>query len=176
MTGRTVRSRPVQGFTLLELVVVVTIIGAVAFLTVPRMRLPGKGDDIEAAARWLVAHHHKLRIAAVRCQRRWLLHCDLDAQRLWVACEGVDDDGRAAAIAAGFRFGPDVRLELLRMADGREIRHGQTALVYFPDGHSYLAQALLRTDGQREMAVRLEPFLPEARLFKQDRPFETSAS
>lgn len=167
---------PSAGFTLLELVVVVTIVGTVAFLTLPRLRLPGAGDDVDAAARWLAAHHHKLRVVAVQERRPYRLHCDLDARRFWATHTGMDEGESAAAFEAGFHLGPQGDIELVRLADGREVRQGLMAVVYFPDGHSYLAQVLLRADGGRRLAVRLESFLPEARLFEEDRPFETAAS
>jgi len=165
-----------RGFTLLELVVVVAVIGTVAFLTVPRLRLPGQTDDLEAAARWIMTQHHKLRIEAVRQQHRYRLHCDLDAQRLWVSHDGMDETGRAEASEEAFRLQGGARLDLVRLADGREFRTGQKALVYFPDGHSYLAQILLREGSGRHLAVRVEAFLPEARLFDADRPFLVSSS
>lgn len=178
MTGRpgigTVAGRiahPAAGFTLLELVVVVAVIGTVAFLTVPRLQLPGRDRGLNAAARWLMAHHHKLRVESVRRQRRFHLHCDLDAQRIWATEEGMDAAQQSEAADKALQLGKEARLVLVRMADGREVRAGQSALVYFPDGHSYLAQLLLRDDRGRQRAVRLEPFLPEARLLDADLPF-----
>ena len=153
---------------MLELMVVVVVIGTVVFMAIPRLHLPGSADKLDAVGRYLVIGHQRLRTDAVRRQVEQALHIDLDAQRLWVSDPTMDETQVAAAAAGGYVLGDEVRIGRLSMADDRELFAGTFTLRFFPDGHCLMVQIHIEDKTGGRMTVRMEPFLPEAKVFLED--------
>ncbi len=157
-----------NGFTLLELIVVVAVLGTVLVLTAPKLRLPGMHGDLDAVARQLIDTHRRLKAQAADRQQRHTLHIDLDRQRLWVSSAGMDEDQLAAAAEDGYDLPRDVRIRRVRTAGKETFAVGTRDVAYFPDGHSYLMEIDLSDSDGRSLTLRIEPFLPLARVVNAD--------
>jgi prepilin-type N-terminal cleavage/methylation domain-containing protein len=83
------RTRARAGYTLLELIVVMALIGIVFFFAIPRFEGSFLLDDANTSARWLIGRLQTLREDALRSRRMQTLHVDLDTGRLWVTAEGM---------------------------------------------------------------------------------------
>ena len=160
--------RSFSGFTLLELIVVMAVIGTVLVLTLPRLSLPGIRNDLEAVARQLIDTHRRLRAEAAALQLHHTLHLDLDRQRIWISNAGMNPDQTAAVAAQGYDLPRRVRLECLHLPGGGKIESGTYEVQYFPDGHNYMVDVDLGESGGRELTLRIEPFLAEARIADDD--------
>jgi prepilin-type N-terminal cleavage/methylation domain-containing protein len=156
------------GFTLLELIVVMAVIGTVLVLTLPRLSLPGIHDDLEAVARQLIGAHHRLKTQAAAEQRRYTLHIDLDRQRMWISDTSMDENRLAGAAEDGYDLPRSVRLDRLRTPGGEAVTSGTYGVQYFPDGHSFMVDVDLRDSDGRRLTLRIEPFLSEARVVNED--------
>jgi hypothetical protein len=148
--------------------VVVAVVGTVLVLTVPRLDLPGVGTDLDAVARQLIGTHRRLKAEAERQQRRSTLHIDLDRQRVWISDATMDPDRLSEAAEEGYDLPRGVRIESLRTPDDRILGSGTYGVVYFPDGHSFMVDLALRDGDDRELTLRIEPFLPTARVLDDD--------
>jgi general secretion pathway protein H len=73
-----------RGFTLIELMLVITLIGVVLVLAVPSTRDVLTGDSLKKASRQLIAMERKLRAEAVRDQINYVLCIDLPNSAYWV--------------------------------------------------------------------------------------------
>ena len=160
--------RSFSGFTLLELIVVMAVIGTVLVLTLPRLSLPGIRNDLEAVARQLIDTHRRLRAAAAALQLHHTLHLDLDRQRIWISNAGMNPEQMAAAAAGGYDLPRRVSLERLHLPGGREIGSGTYGVEYFPEGNNYMVDLDLGENSGREMTLRIEPFLAESRMVEDD--------
>jgi len=86
-----------RGYTLIELIVVVLLIGLVLTLAAPRLRNVLLTDDLKGAARKMIGIINSLRNEAIREQRDYFLHLDLDANRFWVSYGSMTDEERAVS-------------------------------------------------------------------------------
>lgn len=73
-----------QGFTLVELLLVIVLIGVVLVLAVPSMRDILTGDNLKKASRQFIGLERKLRGEAVRDQIDYILCLDLPNSTYWV--------------------------------------------------------------------------------------------
>ena len=73
-----------QGFTLVEILLVIVLIGVVLVLAVPSTRDVLTGDNLKKASRQFIAMERKLRVEAVRDQINYILCIDLPNSAYWV--------------------------------------------------------------------------------------------
>ncbi|MEE4242838.1 MAG: hypothetical protein V2I36_15325 [Desulfopila sp.] len=79
------------GFTLMELIVVCILLSAFLTLAVPALRNTLYVDELGTSARKIVGAVQELRHLAVREHKAYLLHFDLDANRIWHEPDGTLD-------------------------------------------------------------------------------------
>jgi prepilin-type N-terminal cleavage/methylation domain-containing protein len=77
------------GYTLLELIVVMALIGIVFFFAVPRFEGSFFVDDAKQSSRWLIGKLQALREEALRTRRQQVLHIDLDGNRIWETADAM---------------------------------------------------------------------------------------
>lgn len=71
------------GFTLLELVIVVALIGLLLVLAVPSIQVGVFNDPLQKSCRKIIALLHETRDRAIREQQPYIIFTDLDRNRLW---------------------------------------------------------------------------------------------
>jgi prepilin-type N-terminal cleavage/methylation domain-containing protein len=153
-----------DGFTLLELIVVMALMGIVFFFAVPRFEGTFLFDDSKQSARWLIGRLQGLKEEALRTRRRHVLVLDLDTQRTWhtteaMTAEEVELASRRArpipggAIVAAVEFPPETR-----------VAAGRAQIFFYGDGHSDKALIQLQT-GNSYSTFLLEPFLTRVTMF-----------
>lgn len=73
-----------SGFTLVELLLVIVLMGVMLALAVPSTRDVLTGDNLKKASRQLIGLEKKLRVEAVRDQMDYILCLDLPNSAYWV--------------------------------------------------------------------------------------------
>ncbi|MGD0021075.1 MAG: prepilin-type N-terminal cleavage/methylation domain-containing protein [Smithellaceae bacterium] len=73
-----------SGFTLVEIIVVIAIIGVILVFAVPSTRDVLTGNNLKKASRQLIEMERKLRVEAVRDQIDYILCLDLPHSAYWV--------------------------------------------------------------------------------------------
>ena len=81
-----------KGFTLLELLLVIALIGIILVLAVPSLRDTITGDDLKKSTRLLIGLERKLRAEAVRDQINYLLCFDLPTASYWVIASDMTSE------------------------------------------------------------------------------------
>lgn len=100
-----------EGFTLLELIIVLVLIGLLLVVSIPALRNNLIDDPLKSTARKLIGAIDTIRDNAVREQQGYLLYIDLDENRLWQLREAEVKPGEVTPPETGvFTPGADVRL------------------------------------------------------------------
>jgi prepilin-type N-terminal cleavage/methylation domain-containing protein len=160
-----------SGFTLLELVVVMSLLAVMLYVAVPRLQNDLLSDGTLRAARWIIAQVRSLQQEAVQAQTTFSLHLDLAGGRLWVTHEAMDAAQQAAAEDGAFRLPRGVRLREVAYPGGRQT-DGVALIRFYPGEFSDMALIHIVDDGGREFSFRIEPFLAGVKLFPERVAFE----
>jgi prepilin-type N-terminal cleavage/methylation domain-containing protein len=78
-----------SGFTLMELLVVIVLMGVILAFAVPSTRDVLTGDNLKKASRQLMGMEKKLRVEAVRDQMDYILCIDLPSSTYWVVASDI---------------------------------------------------------------------------------------
>ena len=152
------------GYTLLELIVVMALIGIVFFFTIPRFEESFFIDDAKRSSRWLIAKLQSLREEALRTHRQYVLNIDLGNSRFWetsaaMVPEEIENALRRAQLLPG--GGRVVSVDF--PYQGR-VNAGRTQIRFFPDGSSDRVLVHVR-HGEMITSFLVEPFLSQVKIF-----------
>ncbi len=140
------RNRASSGLTLIELVVVLAVIAALTFLTLPRLNVWSQGGKLRAAARSLAAASKLARSEAVSQMKTAELRLNSDTGLVEVAVESETVWTR--------RLAPVVKITqvMVRGQDSME----KPVIFFWPDGRVTEAAVYL-SNGQASLTLHLEP-------------------
>ncbi|NNG08138.1 MAG: prepilin-type N-terminal cleavage/methylation domain-containing protein [Desulfobacteraceae bacterium] len=165
--------RETRGFTLIELTVVVVLIGIMMTLTVPRFQTAIVTDDLKATARKMVGMIKGLRDEAIREQRVYFLHFDLESNRFWIDSTGMTEEERARAAEKAAPLPEGIRvLDIWFSSKGKKM-NGQTAIRFNKKGYVQPSAIHLGSDDDgREFTLVLSPFLGRVKVYDRYIEFE----
>jgi type II secretory pathway pseudopilin PulG len=166
------RGRPAGGYTLIELVVVVAMISLLFFMTLPRFQGRILQDDQRKVARWIMLRVQTLKQEAMRSAAVKILHIDLDAGRIWVSGEAMDEEALDAARESGYEMPEDVSLAAVALPGGDRRVSGVVDLRFYPGGYSDRAIIQLRDADHDPTSLRIETFLTKVKLIHDAVDFE----
>lgn len=151
-----------DGFTLLELIIVLVLAGIFMVITIPALRDTLIDDPLKASARRLIGYIDNVREAAVREQQGYLLRIDLDENVIYFASQDeLDDKEQTPFIEKKNQFQPksDVRLRSLWQKD-EDMRVGGIVELWV-SRQGYMQQTVFHLeDGGRDViSLAVYPFL-----------------
>ena len=155
-----------DGFTLMELLVVMMLVTIVLAVTVPRFGSGLMQDPKKQLSRWVINTTRALRTEAMEKQTVHALVIDLDNNRMWTVHAGMDEEALSAAAEKAFSLPGAIRLANVHFANEERAASGTTEILFHPAG--YADQALIhvehRTAGR--FSFQVEPLLPKVRLLE----------
>ncbi len=163
-----------KGFTLLELVVVIGLLGLMLVITVPRFRQALMTNELKASTRKIVGLVRGVRDRAIRDHSAYLLHIEIGASRFWVAVDGASPEEIILAKDNGFRLPAEVRVLDVWLRSRGKMTAGEVVIRCSRKG--YLEQSIIHLgagDGDR-MSLLLTPFLGEIRTYEGYHEIEPS--
>lgn len=153
-----------DGFTLLELIVVMALMGIVFFFAIPRFEGTFLFDDSKKSARWLIAKLQGLKEEALRTRRRHVLVLDLDTQRTWHTTEVMTAEEMELAARRTQPIPGGARVVAVEFPPENRIASGRVQIYFYGDGHSDKALIQMQT-GDVFNTFLLEPFLTQIQMF-----------
>jgi len=146
------------GYTLIELIVVLILLGLMFGLTVPRFRQAVLSDSLDATALRLIGLVQNLRERAISGQVTYVLHFDIRDGKVWASASTATEEEQESARERAFELPDDVRIE-----DIWSWRRGKLydeATVRF-SRKGYIEQSMIHLESEdgRQLSLELTPFL-----------------
>jgi len=155
-----------HGFTLIELVVTLSLITLMLFVTIPRLPNTSFTDGKRRTSTWITGKIQALKDKSVIRDRDHTLHIDMETGRLWISHESMTPDELHSARLKGFVLPDGARVQGVEFSDGEKQTSGQAEILFSKKGYS--GKALIHTsfsDGTRRSFL-VEPFLQKVKLYE----------
>jgi prepilin-type N-terminal cleavage/methylation domain-containing protein len=161
-----------DGFTLIELIVVISLMGLMLFFTLPRLGDNPFLDDSKQSSRWLIGKVQMLKESAIREQKQHSLHFDLDSGRIWETNESMTPDAiEDAALNSSYSLPDELRIIDIEYPHKGKIYTGQTEITFYKAGYTDKALVHMR-EGDTSMSFLIEPFLSKVQFFEEYTGFD----
>lgn len=162
-----------RGFTLIELIVVMMLIGIMLSLTVPTLRTTFFTDPLKDMTRKLIGLVTGVRELAVRSQQPYLLHISRLENRIWYEPESSGNGGEETGAE---KTGELVLPQSVRIS---EVYHendegsSQDQITVWVSKQGYMIDTLLRIEDEdgEHLNVQFYPFLEPALVADENTPF-----
>ncbi|MBW1989993.1 MAG: prepilin-type N-terminal cleavage/methylation domain-containing protein [Deltaproteobacteria bacterium] len=159
MRGSLPRFRFSPGFTLIELVAVMAVIGVMFAVVVPRVTGALETRGLDKAARTVSGYVSGLKEDAVASGTPRYLFVDFPTRKIGKAAEPFPEDQPPSHDHPGLDLPAGIRLVDVQFPGGGRISSGLVQLRVSPRGYVRHAAIHLADAEGREMTLILEPFL-----------------
>ena len=160
-----------NGFTLLELIVVMSLLGIMLIFTVPRFHETLFLDKTKTASRWIIGKIQALKEAAIRNQKQYSLNINLDTEQFWEtdAAMSAEELENAALNADSLPSG--LKIADIEYPIRGKINSGLTDITFYKNGTSDKVLIHIQ-DGDKYVSYLIEPFLSEVARYEMYASFE----
>jgi prepilin-type N-terminal cleavage/methylation domain-containing protein len=167
-------SRNTKGYTFIEITIVIILIGVMASISMPKIRHAILADKLKSTSRKMIGVISSLRNDAIREQKAFYLHLDLEANRFWTDSEAMLEEERLSANekAASLPEGISV-LDVWFRGKGKK-QHGVVVIRFSKKGYVQESAIHLSSDDGRQFTLFLSPFLGKIKTFEDYIEFEDS--
>ena len=160
-----------NGFTLIELIVVMALISIMLFFSIPRFRQAVNSDSSQKVARHIMMQVPLLKDKAVREQKRYELRIDSGSNRIWVTNEAMNQDALDQAEESASEADPNIRLDVEYPQTGTV--EGSVAIISFYK-KGYSDKAIIHVeeeDSDVRISLLIEPFFSTVKLYETHESF-----
>jgi prepilin-type N-terminal cleavage/methylation domain-containing protein len=161
-----------NGFTLLELIVVIALFSIMLVLTVPRFNDTLFNDETKKNSRWVIGKIQALKEAAIRNQKDYTLHIDLDGERFWETDESMSAEDLEKASLNANDLPAGLKIADIEFPTRGKINTGKTDISFYKKGYSDKAIIHIR-DGESDISFLIEPFLSDVTRYETYVSFES---
>jgi general secretion pathway protein H len=162
-----------KGYTLIELMVVIILLGLVFAITAPRFRDAVLNDNLKSTTRKLVGKINELRTDAIQKQETLLLFFDLESNMYWDGPGGMTPEGRDLRRKERATYLPQgIRITDISFMDRDKKIGGEISLRFNKKGYVQQSAIHLEAEDGREFTIVLRTFLPGVKIFEKYIEFE----
>ncbi len=163
-----------KGYTLIELVVVIVLLGLVVSFAAPRFRDAVLTDNLKTATRRLVNKILEMRNSAVEGHADYKLMFDLDKNAYWHELAEMTEEERAMAKEKRQSLPENIRItDIWINKKGKEMA-GDVSLKFRKEGYAPKSAIHLESEDGREFTIVINPFLPQVKVLENYIEIENS--
>jgi len=153
----------VKGYTLIELIVVIVLLGLMLGITVPKFRQAILSDSLDATSLRIIGLVEDLRERAISNQVSYILHFDMREKKLWSFAGTASEEEQEAAKERAYELPPDVEIVDIWSWSGGKLY--DEATIHF-SRKGYVEQSMLHLQSQdgRQLSLELTPFLGSIKI------------
>ena len=162
-----------KGYTLIELVVVVVLLGMIFSFAAPKFRDAVLTDDLKSTTRKLIGKIRELRTESIQSHRDQYLNFDLEKNRYWhVSGSTAPEQKTPAPDNAVVNLPGTVRITDIWFKDKGKKIAGETAIRFTKNGYAQQSSIHLESQDGREFTIVVNQFLPEVKVIESYVEFE----
>lgn len=162
-----------NGFTILELMIVIVIAGLMLSITVPVVRETLLHDNLKTASRKLVATISWLRSKSVSEYRDHILMFKIDEpQKYWHEASNMDEAQLLDVREQATTFPDDVRIVDIDFFGTEKIINGEIGIKFSKKGYIGYTLIHLADKSDRKFTLIIEPFLGKVKIMEDYLNFE----
>jgi len=154
------RNRP-AGYTLIELVVVVAMLGVLLGFAAPRVAEQLFTNDVDEVERWLHTTTTDLREKAQRTRKTHVLRIDVAGQQIFIETEEAASATTDTAPKADLKLPDRLHISEVLLGQGSMAVDNQAPIRFFPDGAADPAVLQMIHNNDQRFAWVIEPFLTD---------------
>jgi len=168
-------ARNQKGFTLIELVVVVTLIVMMIGLTMPQIRNTLLSDTLKRTTLRMVGLVKSLRDEAVREQKTYGLHLDMTGQRYWIGFDTMTEAEQTLAQEEAVKLPANVQIADVWFRNEGKRSDGEAVILFLKKGYVQPSAIHLSDDEGRRFTILLNPFGGKVKVFEKYVEFENES-
>jgi prepilin-type N-terminal cleavage/methylation domain-containing protein len=151
--------RCTEGFTLIEVTIVILLMGFMLSFALPRIRDVALSDNLKTTVRTLTSTIKELRYQAIKDNREYFLKFSFASNKFWGDSPNLSEVDRAAALKDAFSPPPDVRIIDICLKDGEKYLSGIISIGFSREGYISPSVIHLGSEDGRQFTLSLKPFL-----------------
>ena len=160
-------SKRINGFTFIELIVVIALISIMLFFAIPKFQGNFLSDSTKAVSRWILINIPNLKEKAQKEQKRYILYVDFDANKLWISRETTAAETPQPEEINSYQLPNDIKLLDVEFPNQEVISTGQAKIYFDEKGYSDKVIIHIQNNDNERLSFLIETFLPRVRLYEK---------
>ncbi len=169
-----------QAFTLIELVVVITLISIVLAFALPKLNMSLVTDHQRKLSTWIVLSVKSLKEISVREQALYVLYLDFNNQQMWTAKDAPAEEPSGQEETPGksakseekpaenkYSLPEGYRLMDVEFVDDQKTKEGVAAIHFYPKGYSDKAIIHIQDADDNRYSYLIESFIPHVKIYEE---------
>lgn len=153
-----------RAFTLIELIVVISLMGTMLYFAIPRLERSFFSGESKKVSQWILINVANLKVKAAQTQKRYILHVDLDSDKFWISDETMAEDDLAGAEKNGFDLPEEHKIVDVMYPGDKRVSSGTAEIFFYTKGYCDRAIIHLQDANSTRKSYCIEPFLPRVRI------------
>ena len=155
-----------KGYTLIELIVVVALIGIMYSFTMPRFQQAILSDNLQGVVRKFVGNIKTLRSEAIREHKDFYLNFDLNSDEFWITEPGMSPEKRYQTRKDAYTLPDEVHIFEVSFPEEVDRIMGEVQIMISEKGYIQPAIIHLESDDDTEFSLILRPFLGKVEIIE----------
>ena len=156
-----------RGYTLIEFIVVVALIGIMLGVSAPKIRDALFTDPLKGTARKMVGLIHEARNESIRIHEAHTLHMDMGSSRFWMDRAAMNDEEMNMARKNGHALSDGVKIQDVWLAGKGKKSAGETQIRLNEKGYIQPSAIHLSCEDGRQWTLVLSPFLGKVKILEK---------